>query len=55
MHLLGVAPHVGVTPAQQQAARGANARPNQTEIRRRIEEARIPLPPSGQQSFDLCA
>ena len=55
MHFFGFAPHIGVATTQEQAPRRTDARPDQAEVGRGIEEARIPLPPSRQQSLDLCA
>ena len=42
MHFFGLALHVGVTTAEEQAARRADARTDQAEIGRGIEQARIP-------------
>src|SRR6185503_7773560 len=55
VRFFGGALHVGMPPAQQQAARWAHARPNQPEVRGRVEQARIPLHPARQQPFDLLA
>jgi hypothetical protein len=55
MRLLGLAPHVGMAAAQEQAAWRANARANEAQVRGGIEQARIPLLPSWQQALDLCA
>ena len=55
MHFFCRALHVGVTTAEEQAARRADARTDQAEIGRGIEQARIPRPPAGQKSIDLIA
>jgi hypothetical protein len=45
MGFLGSTLDVRVTVAQQQLARRADSRAEQTEIRRRVEQARVPPAP----------
>jgi hypothetical protein len=53
MRILGIATNVRVTVAEQEAAGVANPRPDQAQIARGVEEARIPPPPPGQQLLNL--
>jgi hypothetical protein len=49
----GFALDVCVATAQEQAARGAYSGADHAEIGRGVEQARVPLPPAGQQPVDL--
>src|SRR5690606_41885470 len=53
--LLGGRLNGGVTAAQEQAARRADARADQPQVARGVEQARVPLPPAGQERLDLLA
>jgi hypothetical protein len=46
MSFLGRSPYVGMSAAQEQAARRTNARADQSEIGGRVEQAGIPLSPA---------
>src|SRR5690606_27615364 len=55
MRFFGLALHVGVPAAEQQASGGADPRANQPKIGRSIEQAGIPLHPARQQLLHLLA